>query len=382
MGIKLLTFALLLAGSVASVGGASLSRRHGTCAFWASRIVSAGGEHEHEKQTSTGPGRDRRRALYTAAALRGGGERNVKAKAAALPSKPTTVKGMLTATRPWSWTAGVIPVLLTGALLHRMEGVAMEKAGLGNALIMVITLQASGNLVNSYIDHNYGVDTVETAGDRTIVDAHVSPRGALVLAGLMLFAAVAAVAPTAARLRSNGTDAARELQATFWVGVGMVYSYTCWPFRLKYRGLGDITVFLLFGPMLMQVAALLICGRSQHWVLPFGVPAALLCEAILHANNMRDIEQDRSAGISTLASTIGFRASQVLYFCLLGLAYVVAGGLAAVRYKGSALAFLTLPLAISALKDCRPDTIRDLDEKTAKLHLLFGVLMTVGTLYF
>lgn len=47
---------------------------------------------------------------------------------------------------------------------------------------------------------------------------------------------------------------------------------------------------------------MLICGRSQHWVLPFGVPAALLCEAILHANNMRDIEQDRSAGISTLAT--------------------------------------------------------------------------------
>lgn len=52
----------------------------------------------------------------------------------------------------------------------------------------------------------------------------------------------------------------------------------------------------------VQVAAMLICGSVQHWVLPFGVPAALLCEAILHANNMRDIEQDRSAGISTLAT--------------------------------------------------------------------------------
>ena len=52
----------------------------------------------------------------------------------------------------------------------------------------------------------------------------------------------------------------------------------------------------------LQVAAMLICGQVQHWVLPFGVPAALLCEAILHANNMRDIEQDRKAGISTLAT--------------------------------------------------------------------------------
>ncbi|CAN0246223.1 unnamed protein product, partial [Ectocarpus sp. 12 AP-2014] len=34
--------------------------------------------------------------------------------------------------------------------------------------MMVITLQASGNLVNSYIDHNYGVDTIETAGDRCV----------------------------------------------------------------------------------------------------------------------------------------------------------------------------------------------------------------------
>lgn len=64
---------------------------------------------------------------------------------------------------------------------------------------------------------------------RSIVDAHVSPRGALVLAGVMLFAAVAAVVPTVTALRAGG--AARELEVTFWVGVGMVFSYTCWPFR-------------------------------------------------------------------------------------------------------------------------------------------------------
>ncbi|CAN0513967.1 unnamed protein product, partial [Scytosiphon promiscuus] len=43
-------------------------------------------------------------------------------------------------------------------------------------------------------------------------------------------------------------------------------------------------------------------GKLQHRVLPFGVPAALLCETILHANNMRDFEQDSRAGISTLAT--------------------------------------------------------------------------------
>eukprot|EP00903_Cladosiphon_okamuranus_P005867 g5804.t1 len=370
-------------GLTALAGGAVLRASGG--ALVGARAAGEQRDHDHDPLVSwrsNGGARSNSfcpRCSSTAAvaeALRGGG----KGSRAALPSKPTTVKGMLTATRPWSWTAGVIPVLLTGTLLHRAEGATVGTAGLTNALIMVITLQASGNLVNSYIDHNYGVDTVETAGDRTIVDAHVSPRGALVLAGVMFFAAVAAVAPTVTALRAGG--AARELELTFWVGVGMVFSYTCWPFRLKYHGLGDITVFLLFGPMLMQVAAMLICGKVQHWVLPFGVPSALLCEAILHANNMRDIEQDRTAGISTLATTIGFRASQVLYLGMIGGAYVVAGVLALMHYKGSALAFLTLPLAISALKDCTPGAVRRLDEKTAKLHLLFGVLMTAGTLLF
>lgn len=45
-------------------------------------------------------------------------------------------------------------------------GVSVKQRGVVNALTLVITLQASGNLVNSYIDYNYGVDTVETAGDR------------------------------------------------------------------------------------------------------------------------------------------------------------------------------------------------------------------------
>ena len=42
----------------------------------------------------------------------------------------------------------------------------MNKAGLVNALIMVTTLQSAGNMVNSVEDFKYGVDTLETAGDR------------------------------------------------------------------------------------------------------------------------------------------------------------------------------------------------------------------------
>lgn len=57
-------------------------------------------------------------------------------------------------------------LLLLCGMCYLREDVPLERAGLGRALLMVVSLQASGNLVNSYIDHNYGVDTLETAGDR------------------------------------------------------------------------------------------------------------------------------------------------------------------------------------------------------------------------
>lgn len=50
----------------------------------------------------------------------------------------------------------------------------------------------------------------------------------------------------------------------------------------------------------VKVASLMICGEAHRWILPHGLPAALLCEAILHGNNMRDIEQDRNADITTI----------------------------------------------------------------------------------
>lgn len=60
-------------------------------------------------------------------------------------------------------------------------------------------------------------------------------------------------------------------------------------------------------------------------------------------------------GETCYTQVVGFRVSQVLYWALILSAYGVAGALAVVRFKGCALAMLTLPLAVSALKDCKPE---------------------------
>lgn len=52
---------------------------------------------------------------------------------------------------------------------------------------------------------------------------------------------------------------------------------------------------------------------------------------------------------------IGFRGSQVMYWGMVILAYGVAGVLALGRHRGSALAFLTVPIAMAAMRDCKPE---------------------------
>ena len=56
--------------------------------------------------------------------------------------------------------------------------------GLNNAMfeavfsliLALMAIQAASNLVNSYVDFKKGLDQVETAGDRTLVDQLVSMR--------------------------------------------------------------------------------------------------------------------------------------------------------------------------------------------------------------
>ena len=60
----------------------------------------------------------------------------------------------LVATRPWSFTAAVVPILVTTAVLHA-NFLSVEFA---QAMIMGISVQAAANLTNTYFDFVNGVD--------------------------------------------------------------------------------------------------------------------------------------------------------------------------------------------------------------------------------
>jgi len=158
----------------------------------------------------------------------------------------------------------------------------------------------------------------------------------------------------------------------------LAYFYTAKPVGLKYIALGDITIFLCFGPLLMQATSLVLTGMANTRLNVFSIPLGLLCEGILHANNARDIKEDTAARAVTLAALIGFDLSFLFYVALVVGSYLAVVYIALFLHYGVLLCLLTLPLAIDLVNKFSQKKMLDLAEDTAKMHLPFGLLMFIG----
>ena len=111
-------------------------------------------------------------------------------------------------------------------------------------------------------------------------------------------------------------------------GALVAVTYTAGPFPLAYNGLGELAAGVFMGPLIV-VGAYYVMSRGQVapdlWLI--SLPVALMVAAILHANNLRDLEADRAVNKRTLAVLLGRGAARVEYMLLVGGAYVALGGL-------------------------------------------------------
>jgi len=149
---------------------------------------------------------------------------------------------------------------------------------------------------------------------------------------------------------------------------------------LKYKALGDVLISLTFGPLLVGFAFLAQTGGLDARPLVASLPLAMHIEAILHANNARDVKDDLARGVKTLASILGEKMSSHFYKILVGLPFV---GLAARAYSESSLTallpILSSPLAFKLIRAYQQGNMADLPKDTAKFQFAFGLLL-VGSL--
>lgn len=280
------------------------------------------------------------------------------------------------AARPWSYTAAFVPVAL-GTVLACANGFVFRPLLFVLTLLGGTFLQAAANFLNTYGDFVSGVDSKENASCPQIVQGLIRPK-AMRNAGVasLVLGALSGLYPVWC-----GGWPVLICGAIGVVGAGC---YTTGFFPYKYIGLGSILVFFLMG-LLMVLPAWYIQGGTGVWIPLFGsLPISFLVMAILHGNELRDIEFDRKTGISTLAMRLGLKRSIVLYKTLFTLAYVSLIVLVCTKIFSpyALLPLLILPMIIKRLRKLHvqsdPVLIRWLAKQTGKLHFLFGTLLVIG----
>lgn len=252
-------------------------------------------------------------------------------------------------------------------------------------LLGVGLLQVGGNTINDYYDAA-GSDPLNqrttpfSGGSRVIQEGGLSRKTML---GLSLGAfALAGVC-----------GAALVFMGRPWVlaagGAGLLgawlYSGTALAFMR--RSLGELVLFLVFGPVLTWGAGYVFTGQFTWQAFVLGLPTGWVILAVLWINQFPDSEADRAAGKNNLVVRMGTATARWGYLALMLAAYPTLalmahfGGFTAWLYLG----WLSLPLALKAISICwrHHDDHQALipgQALTIMTHLTLALLMVAGLL--
>jgi len=279
------------------------------------------------------------------------------------------------ASRPWSFTMSIISVSV-GAGLAGKDGFFSWPLYLVTLTGMVL-VHAATNLINDYYDVSSGVDYREVSTAR--YRPHPLLEGRLKAAHV--FAAAWILYGLSAAL-GLWLASARGWSLLWIAAAGFLASltYTAPPLKYKYKGLGEFSVFLMWGPLMVEGAYFVqrqAFSLEAFWVsIPFGLLVAL----VLLINNLRDAQHDRVQGIVTLPILIGYRNGLRLYTMLVALAYlsIVWMSIFGPLDFWALIVLLTLPMALRLMKQMRTEIPMDADARTAQLDTIFGIMLVLS----
>ncbi len=277
------------------------------------------------------------------------------------------------ATRPFAFPASVLGVLVGTAAAAPIS--QWRWGVLTIELVAVVLMHAVANLLNDYYDYRSGVDhrteLDEGRPGRFLVKGILQPKDVLRLVFVLSLAA----APLGAFLLWTGGWPAVAIAAT---GVFLGYAYTGPPFAFKYRRLGELCIFLVYGPAIVVGAGYMQAHRLTPEMFLYSIPLGMLITAIVSANFLRDIEEDSLGGIRTLARALGRKYYVMLYLALMfgPAAIIVSMVISRTAPAWLLLGLLALPIGLAPARFALRNVRRpDADALTAKYMTAFGGLI-------
>ena len=274
--------------------------------------------------------------------------------------------------RPRTLPAAVAPVLVGTGAAAALDGVDLLPAAL--ALVVALALQVGVNYANDYSDGRRGTDADRVGPMRLVGSGAAEPRQVLLAASLAF--AVAGVAGLGLAALSSWW-----LVAVGAVCIAAAWTYTGGPLPYGYRALGEVNVFVFFGPVAVVGTTYVQTGTLPGLAFAASVPVGLLIVAILVVNNLRDIDSDAAVGKRTLAVLLGDRATRIAYAGSFVVAFAAITVTGIVRPE-VLVALLAIPLAVpparTVLSGGRGPVLVGALHATGLLTLVTGVLLATG----
>jgi 1,4-dihydroxy-2-naphthoate octaprenyltransferase len=275
--------------------------------------------------------------------------------------------------RPRTLPTAISPVLVgTGAAVG--DGVVAPVPAV-LALIVSVGMVVGVNFANDYSDGIRGTDD-ERVGPVRLVGAKLAAPGTVRTAA---FASLGVAALAGLALLS--------LSGQWWLlAVGAVCVAGAWFYTggrrpYGYAGLGEVAVFLFFGPVAVLGTVLTQSGPPGAPAVVASIAVGMLTCAVLVANNLRDIPTDQATGKITLAVRLGAVDTRRLYAALV-LAPILLGAAAGLRGWPMLLGLLALPLAVrpalAVLRGAEGRALIAVLGQTTVLLLVWSALTAVG----
>ena len=295
-------------------------------------------------------------------------------------------QGFLQLADPMSWLASTVPMFV-GAALVIGQGENFSIFWFIVALISLYFVETGKNAVNEWVDYRSGVDlyvspdnrTPFSGGKKTLIDSKLALNEVfwISIATLSLGFIVGLLIVFF-----------KEPQV-FWlgiVGIAIAIFYTAPPFRFAYRGFGELSIAIAFGPIIVSGVYILMTGTFDPILILISLPIAILIASVIWINEYPDYEADKKGNKKNMLVRLGKEKGIYVYIALYALAYVFMVLIAIVTKNPFwLLGLLTAPTAYKATKVLQENhhdsqKLMPANGMTLKIYLLTGILLSIAAL--
>ncbi|MBI2850445.1 MAG: 1,4-dihydroxy-2-naphthoate octaprenyltransferase [Chloroflexi bacterium] len=280
------------------------------------------------------------------------------------------------ASRPFTLSASLTPVLVGSSLAFRDGTFSWWLFAL--VLLGSLLVQAAANLVDEYSDHARPEGNQKMLASYKVIALGLLSSKAVKRGAIAYFAT-----PTAIGLYLTAVSG-WPILALCLGSAAAAYFYSGGPRPLGTIGLGQPLVFIFMGPVMVLGAYYVQTRAFTLEALWLSFTVACTVTAILAANDIRDLEEDRAAKKATIVTWLGRGFARWEWTLLVAAAFLIVLGLALLRIIGPTIliSLLALPQAVAAVRLVwhgreRAELALAL-RATARLHGFLGILLAVG----